>query len=111
MEKTTSGPPCSSKPYCGEFLNHKEGAGFLYMTDPKQWLNPLLLSPLLSTPQIGIPIGQVDYKSVISLQTEKLPIVMDPMAYPGCDNMLLDLVEKLAEKGIIKTVKTGRTAF
>ncbi|RSL90959.1 hypothetical protein BHE90_001933 [Fusarium euwallaceae] len=97
--------------YREEFLNHEEGAGFLYMTDPKQWLNPLLLSPLLSAPQIGIPIGQVDYKSVISLQTEKLPIVMDLMAYPGCDNMLLDLVEKLAEKGVIKTVKTGRTAF
>ncbi|KAH7254935.1 amidase signature domain-containing protein [Fusarium solani] len=107
LESGASGLPS----YREEFLNHQEGAGFLYMTDPKQWLNPLLLSPLLSAPQIGIPIGQVDYKSVISLQTEKLPIVMDLMAYPGCDNMLLDLVETLAEKGVIKTVKTGRTAF
>ncbi|KAI8712470.1 Amidase domain-containing protein [Fusarium sp. LHS14.1] len=107
LESGASGLPS----YREEFLNHEEGAGFLYMTDPKQWLNPLLLSPLLSAPQIGIPIGQVDYKSVISLQTEKLPIVMDLMAYPGCDNMLLDLVEKLAERGIIKTVKTGRTVF
>ncbi|KAM5341168.1 hypothetical protein ACJ41O_015277 [Fusarium nematophilum] len=94
-----------------EYLNHEKGAGFLYMTDPKQWLNPLLLSPLLSAPQIGIPIGQVEYESVISLQTEKLPVVMDLMAYPGCGNMLFSLVEKLAEKGIIKTVKTRRAAF
>lgn len=107
LESGASGLPS----YREEFLNHEEGAGFLYMTDPKEWLNPLLLSPLLSAPQIGIPIGQVDYKSVISLQTEKLPIVMDLMAHPGCDNMLFGLVEKLAEKGLIKTVKTGRTAF
>ncbi|KAF4962163.1 hypothetical protein FSARC_9737 [Fusarium sarcochroum] len=107
LESGASGRPC----YREEFLNHEKGAGFLYMTDPKPWLNPLLLSPLLSAPQISIPIGQVDYDSPISFQVEKLPIVIDLMAYPGCDNMLMGLVETLAEKGIIKTVKVGKTAF
>ncbi|EEU39717.1 uncharacterized protein NECHADRAFT_82168, partial [Fusarium vanettenii 77-13-4] len=79
LESGASGLPS----YREEFLKHEEGTGFHYMTDPKQWLNPLLLSPLLSAPQIGIPIGQVDYKSVTSLQTEKLPIVMGLMTYPG----------------------------
>lgn len=64
--------------YREEFLNHHPGAGFLYMTNPRQWLNPLLLSSLLSAPQVDLPIGQVDYQSVISLQTEKLPVVYTP---------------------------------
>ncbi|VUC26682.1 unnamed protein product [Clonostachys rosea] len=94
-----------------KFLNDQLDAGYLYMTKPKQWLNPLLISPLLSSPQIDIPIGQVDYQSAISLQTEKLSIVMDLMAAPRCDGMLFKLVETLAEKGLPNTVKTGRTAF
>lgn len=82
------------------------------MTTPgTSWLNPLLISPLLDAPAIDIPIGQASYESVISLQTEKVPVVIDLMAYPGCDNMSRALVRSLAEKGIIKTVKTGKNAF
>ncbi|KAF6833102.1 amidase [Colletotrichum plurivorum] len=107
LESGTGGLPS----YREEFLNRAPGAGFLYMTDPKPWLSPYRLSPLLSAPQIGIPIGQVPYQSVISLQTEYTPVVIDLLAHSGCDGMLLSLVEALAERGLIKTVKTGRTAF
>lgn len=96
--------------YREEYLNEQPGAGFLVIHDPP-FLNPCMISPLMSTPQIDIPIGQAPYQSVITLQTEQLPIVIDLMASQGCDYMLYDLVAKLQEKGIVQTVKTGRVAF
>ncbi|VUC34495.1 unnamed protein product [Clonostachys rosea] len=96
--------------YREEYLNEQPGAGFLVVRNPPL-LNPCIISPLMNAPQIDIPIGQAPYKSVISLQDEYLPVVIDLMASPGCDYMLYDLVSKLQEEGLIKTVKTGRLAF
>jgi Asp-tRNA(Asn)/Glu-tRNA(Gln) amidotransferase A subunit family amidase len=62
-------------------------------------------------PQIGIPIGQVTYDSYVSLQEETMPINIDLVAAPGCDGMLLELLHRLAELGIAKPVKIGKTAF
>jgi len=40
-----------------------------------------------------------------------VPVTVDIVARRGCDFVLLDLVAALADKGIVTSVKTGRTAF
>jgi hypothetical protein len=40
---------------------------------------------------------------------EKLPVGIDVGAHRGCDLMLLDLAKALADDGILKGVKTGKT--
>ena len=58
-----------------------------------------------------IAVGQVPYNSTISGIPEILPVSLSLVARRGCDFMLLDLVGKLADAGIITKVKAGRTAF
>jgi len=63
------------------------------------------------SPDIVIPLGQIPFNSTISNKTEMVPVTVDVVARRGCDFVLLDLVGALADKGIITSVKTGRTAF
>lgn len=58
-----------------------------------------------------ITVGQIPYNSTISGVTEQLPVTISIVARRGCDFVLLDLVEKLAEAGIVHASQTGRTAF
>lgn len=62
-------------------------------------------------PEVTFPIGEVSYDSVISNVEEKLPVAIDLLAHRNCDLMLLDLAKALADKGILKEVKTGRTLW
>ncbi|THH19825.1 hypothetical protein EW146_g1427 [Bondarzewia mesenterica] len=63
------------------------------------------------SPDMVMPIGQVPFNSTISGIVEQLPVTVSIVARRGCDFMLLDLLEALADAGIVQTVKTGRTAF
>ncbi|KAF9872901.1 hypothetical protein CkaCkLH20_09764 [Colletotrichum karsti] len=69
------------------------------------------LASMASCPEIGIPVGQVAYESFVSLRTEMVPVSVDLVAARGCDGLLLEVLRRLAVKGVVKTVKTGRTAF
>ncbi|WWC89441.1 uncharacterized protein L201_004365 [Kwoniella dendrophila CBS 6074] len=76
--------------------------------------NPLFAyapASISGAPNYVIPIGQVPFKSLVSGQMEMHPILMSITAYPGCDFMILDFIDKLDKAGLIKEVKTGRTAF
>jgi Asp-tRNA(Asn)/Glu-tRNA(Gln) amidotransferase A subunit family amidase len=99
--------------YRQQELNSLPGATTLTITTPGQ--GPTVPSNYLASmahcPQIGFPVGQVAYQSYISMQEEMMPVNVDLVAAPGCDGLLLSIVEKLAAKGVVKTVQTGRTAF
>lgn len=56
-------------------------------------------------------VGQIPFHSTITGVEEMLPVSISLVAHRNCDFMLLDLVGKLADAGIAKAVKTGRTAF
>ncbi|KAK7413375.1 hypothetical protein QQX98_007752 [Neonectria punicea] len=45
-----------------------------------------------------------------TLQNQSLPLAVDIMAAKGCDFMILNLVEELYRKGIVRKVKTGPVA-
>lgn len=99
--------------YREQALNSLPGATGLSITQPVggQTVPSNYLASMSGCPQVGIPIGQVTYKSYISLQEEVMPINVDLVAAKGCDGLLLKIVERLQEIGIAKTVKTGRMAF
>lgn len=56
-------------------------------------------------------VGQIPFQSNFTGATEYLPVMIGLVAHSRCDFMLLDLVGALADKGIVLTTKTGRTAF
>ena len=62
-------------------------------------------------PEVVFPIGEVSYLSNITNVEEKLPVAIDVLAHRNCDMMLLDLAGDLAEAGLLKEVKTGRTLW
>ncbi|KAH7309124.1 amidase signature domain-containing protein [Stachybotrys elegans] len=99
--------------YREQALNSLPGATSLSVTTPGA--GPTMPSNYLAStagcPQIGIPIGQVTYYSYISLQEETMPISVDLVAARGCDGLLLDILNRLTELGVSKTVKTGKVAF
>ncbi|KAE8154100.1 amidase family protein [Aspergillus avenaceus] len=58
-----------------------------------------------------IPLGQVPYKSPVTKVTEQLPVSINMIVRRGCDFVMFNFIEKMAEAGIVRTVKTGKTAF
>jgi Asp-tRNA(Asn)/Glu-tRNA(Gln) amidotransferase A subunit family amidase len=69
------------------------------------------ISSMGGLPEITVPIGQVGYYSRVSRQWEMLPVAVQLVAHPGCDNMLLELVKNLAAAGVVGPVKVGNEAF
>ncbi|PLB51479.1 amidase signature enzyme [Aspergillus steynii IBT 23096] len=89
-----------------------DGPNATYVTLTGQGALPCAsICPMFGCADYTIPIGQVDYQSPITMVTEQLPVSVNMIARRGCDLMLFNMVEKMAEAGILQTVKTGRTAF
>ena len=109
LDSGTGGLPS----YREQALNSLPGAAFLTVTGVagSGVLPNNYLASMSGCPQIGLPVGQVKYESAISLQEEWLPVNVDLMAAPGCDGMLVELVKRLGEMGVVKEVKTGRSTF
>ncbi|KAJ7475977.1 amidase signature domain-containing protein [Mycena latifolia] len=97
--------------YREEDLNALEGATKLSVTVPNGGLASNYLASTAGFPDLTVPLGQVDYESFISLRTEKLPVSVQLVAYRGCEGMLLDLINDMAAKGYLATIKTGTAAY
>ncbi|KAG6880643.1 hypothetical protein C0992_003186 [Termitomyces sp. T32_za158] len=69
------------------------------------------VASMAGLPEVTIPLGQVGYYSHVSREWEMLPVAVQVVAHRGCDDLLLNLVEKLAGKGLLDAVSTGRNAF
>lgn len=71
----------------------------------------LMVSSFARTPEAIVPLGEIPYNSTITLTEKYLPVTAAIGAAPGCDFMVLDLIEKLGEAGIINEVATGQRLF
>lgn len=69
------------------------------------------LGSMAGLPEVTIPIGQASYFSQVTNEWNFVPVSVQLVTRAGCDAMLMDLVKKLAELGVISTVTVGRTAF
>ncbi|KAK4938114.1 hypothetical protein LTR10_021354 [Elasticomyces elasticus] len=67
--------------------------------------------PFFGCMDVTVPIGQVSYWSKKTLREETMPVTIGLIVKRGCDLMLYDLIEKLADADILKTVNTGVRAF
>ncbi|ETS80715.1 hypothetical protein PFICI_08244 [Pestalotiopsis fici W106-1] len=71
-----------------------------------------LLSVLNGSPEIVVPVGEVEYLSRVTLATEKFPAAVEIQAAYGCDLMLTNLVREVAyAMDLPRGVKTGRFMF
>lgn len=103
-----------------EELNDREGATQLVLNDPpkgsssgepkvEEFLH--YLASMGELPEATIPLGQVEYLSPVSGKWEWMPVAVQVVTRKGCDGVLYELVKKLGDKGIVKTVLTGSEAF
>ncbi|KAI1327018.1 amidase signature enzyme [Xylariaceae sp. FL0255] len=75
-------------------------------------LDELFLAPVLGSPDIVVPIGDIPYKSRVTQKTEYLPVVINVVGAPGADFQLLEAVNhvmKLSGRPI--SVSTGSRMF
>ncbi|PYI36747.1 amidase signature enzyme [Aspergillus indologenus CBS 114.80] len=92
-------------------LNEGPNATFLSSYPDGAVIPCVTICALFGCADFTIPLGQVPYASPVTMVTEQWPVVFNLIARRGCDFMLFDLVERMAEAGIIAEVKTGRTAY
>ncbi|KAI1471951.1 amidase family protein [Daldinia caldariorum] len=84
---------------------------FLAVTPSTAGINGASLCPIYGCVDMTIPIGQVPYLSNVTFVEEMIPVTVSVVARRGCDFMLWNMWQKLADEGVLKTIKTGRTAF
>ncbi|KAI1084643.1 amidase family protein [Whalleya microplaca] len=97
--------------YREEELNNSPEAAFLAVTPPTAGISGASLCPIYGCVDMTIPIGQVPYMSNVTFVEEMVPVTVNVIAKRGCDFMLWNMFEKLADEGVLRTIKTGRTAF
>jgi hypothetical protein len=67
--------------------------------------------PIYGCADFTVPIGMVPYSSNVTFHEEMVPVTINMVVKRGCDFMLMNMIEKMADAGILQTVKTGRTPF
>ncbi|KAI1780791.1 amidase family protein [Hypoxylon cercidicola] len=91
--------------------NNPNDTSFLAVTPPGAGISGASICPVYGCVDMTIPIGQVPYMSNITFVKEMVPVTVSVVAKRGCDFMLWNMWEKLADEGVLQTIKTGRTAF
>ncbi|GIJ99554.1 hypothetical protein Aspvir_001688 [Aspergillus viridinutans] len=92
-------------------LNNRPNASFMNVFPKNSDVSCSGICTLFGCVDFTIPLGQVDYYSPVTMVTEQWPVTINIIARRGCDFMLFNMIKKLAEEGVLRSVKTGRTAF
>ncbi|KAL2825458.1 amidase signature domain-containing protein [Aspergillus cavernicola] len=69
------------------------------------------IANIAGVPDMVVPVGEALYNSTITLQGEYLPVAVDIIAPHGCDLMVLNLVNELVDRGIVKEPATGSSMY
>ncbi|RMZ02041.1 hypothetical protein D0860_07374 [Hortaea werneckii] len=94
-----------------DLINGNPNASFLAVTPEGAAITGAGICPIYGCADFTVPIGQVEYQSEVTFHTEYVPVTINMVVKRGCDFVLYNLIEKLADAGVIGTVKTGRTAY
>ncbi|CAG5156554.1 uncharacterized protein ALTATR162_LOCUS4351 [Alternaria atra] len=92
-------------------LNDSPDASYLAVTPPTAKITGAGICPIFGCADFTVPIGQVAYQSNVTFHEEMVPVTINLVVKRGCDFVLYNMIERLADEGVLKTVKTGRTAF
>lgn len=69
------------------------------------------ICPIFGCADFTVPIGQVSYNSSVTLHEEMVPVTIGLVVKRGCDFVLYNMIERLADEGALRAVKAGRAAF
>lgn len=69
------------------------------------------LSYCSGCPKVTVPVGDIEFKSKITETNEYLPVSLSILAPRVCDRILLDLLSRLEEEKILRSVQCGTRAF
>ncbi|KAI7266534.1 amidase signature enzyme [Hortaea werneckii] len=94
-----------------DLINGNPNASFLAVTPEGAAITGAGICPIYGCADFTVPIGQVEYQSEVTFHTEFVPVTINMVVKRGCDFVLYNMIEKLADAGVIGTVKTGRTAY
>ncbi|ETN44181.1 uncharacterized protein HMPREF1541_10731 [Cyphellophora europaea CBS 101466] len=94
-----------------DLLANNEFATYLNYTPPDTLTNGVSFCSFAGCADFTVPIGQVPYFSNVTLVEEMVPVTLSLVMRRGCDFSLFNLIKKMADVGMLKAVKTGRTAF
>ena len=94
-----------------QILNESPAASYLAIKQPTAAITGAGICPIYGCADFTVPIGQVAYFSNVTFHEEMVPVTINMVVKRGCDFVLLNMIEKMADAGILKTVKTGRTPF
>ncbi|KAI1337349.1 amidase family protein [Xylariaceae sp. FL0016] len=97
--------------YREESLINNITSAFLAVVPDRAGVSGASICPIYGCVDMTIPIGQVPYFSNVTFVEEMMPVTVSVIAKRGCDFMLWNMWEKLADVSVLKTIKTGRTAF
>ncbi|PIG90392.1 amidase family protein [Aspergillus arachidicola] len=92
-------------------LNEGPNATFLGRMPDWAAIPCSMICPIFGCADFTIPLGQVPYHSPVTNVMEQFPVSINMIVRRGCDFVLFNMVEKLAQAGIIQGVKTGKQAF
>ncbi|KAF4164372.1 hypothetical protein CNMCM6936_009308 [Aspergillus lentulus] len=92
-------------------LNNSPNASFMNVFPEHADVSCSGICTLFGCVDFTIPLGQVDYYSPVTMVREQWPVTINIIARRGCDFMLFNMIKKLAEEGVLRSVKTGRMAF
>lgn len=92
-------------------LNGFPNTSFLAVTPPGAAITGAGICPIYGCADFTIPIGQVPYFSNVTFHEEMVPVTINMVVKRGCDFVLYNMIEKMADAGILSAVRTGKTAF
>ncbi|EUC43328.1 hypothetical protein COCMIDRAFT_101179 [Bipolaris oryzae ATCC 44560] len=92
-------------------LNESPDASYLAVRPEGAAVTGASICPIFGCADFTVPIGQVPYQSNVTFHEEMVPVTINMVVKRGCDFVLYNMISKLADEGILKTVKTGRTAY
>lgn len=92
-------------------MNESPDASYLAILPKTAKITGANICPIFGCADFTVPIGQVPYYSNITFHEEMVPVTINMVMKRGCDFVLYNMIEKFADEGVLKAVKTGRTAF
>ncbi|RMZ74417.1 amidase family [Pyrenophora seminiperda CCB06] len=92
-------------------LNDSPEASYLAVLPPTAQITGANICPIFGCADFTVPIGQVPYRSNVTFHEEMVPVTVNLVVKRGCDFVLYNMIERLADEGVLRAVKTGRTAF
>lgn len=94
-----------------ELIEGNQFATYLNYTPPATLTSGVNFCSTAGCADFTVPIGQVPYFSNVTRVEEMVPVTLSLVMRRGCDYSLFGLIEKMADVGMLRSVKTGRTAF